>query len=358
MASTPMNVTGHPIASTRSHTLKSLQVCRAAAALLVLLFHATLVSNAYLKYNLLGGLFRFGYAGVDFFFVLSGFIIFWAHRADIGRPERVKPYLRKRFIRIYPVYWIVALALLPVYYGIPQGVHGFVVLAKSFLLFPQAANPIVTAAWSLTNEVFFYAIFAMAIYLPWRYTRPGLVAWLTVTLLFYCAKVLSAGAFEVPAHTGIVLSPYNLEFAMGCLAGYLVGRSEMRDGRGLLLAGAIAFLLFGIAETIMHREFGKTYSVLVYGLSSMLIVWGAAAWERRRTLAIPSALVLLGDASYSIYLTHYALLDISVKRLLAWEVPALLGLPMSAAFIIGFSIAVGLLFYSFIERPLLAALRK
>jgi exopolysaccharide production protein ExoZ len=350
--------TDSPVASPHRRTLQTIQASRAVAALLVLLFHATLISQVYLNYDLLGGLFAFGYAGVDFFFVLSGFIIFWAHRKDIGRPERVVPYLKKRFIRIYPVYWIIALALVPIYYGAPQGFQDYVVLTRSFLLLPQPANPIVTAAWSLTHEVFFYAVFAIALYLPWRYVRPALVALISVTLFFYCAIVLSGGALGLPAHAALLLSPYNLEFAMGCLAGYLLGRSRLPDGRGLVFIGAIVFLLFGVAETVIHRHFGKTYSVVVFGLPSMLIVWGAVAWEKRTAPAIPSALLLMGDASYSIYLTHYALLDISVKRLLAWQVPALMGQPVSATLVIAFSTGAGVLFYWFIERPLLTALRK
>jgi len=145
--------------------LKTLQLCRGLAAALVLLFHATSVSSAFLNYDLLHGIFLFGYSGVDFFFVLSGFIIFWIHRVDLGHPARLRPYLRKRFIRIYPLYWVVFLVLLPIYFGLPNNFHDCLVLLKSFLLLPQVSNPVLTVAWTLSSELFFYGLFGLAIYL-------------------------------------------------------------------------------------------------------------------------------------------------------------------------------------------------
>src|SRR5579864_9480491 len=105
---------------TAPRTLQSVRAFRGAAALLVLFFHASSVSTFFLHSDFWSWLFFFGYSGVDFFFVLSGFIIFLTHRADIGRSERLNAYLTKRFIRIYPVYWTVALVLVPVYFGTPR----------------------------------------------------------------------------------------------------------------------------------------------------------------------------------------------------------------------------------------------
>ena len=155
----------------QANKLQSVQICRAAAALLVLLFHATSVSKAYLNCDLLWGFFQFGYSGVDSFFVLSGFVIYWAHRGDAGQSERIRIYLKKRFLRIYPIYWIVALILLPIYFGAPHDVSDYIVLLKSFLLLPQPGNPVVTIHWSLSHEVFFYGMFALAIYFSWSRIR-------------------------------------------------------------------------------------------------------------------------------------------------------------------------------------------
>jgi len=340
-----------------THRLQSVQVFRGAAALLVLLFHATVVSKFYLDYNFAGGVFLFGYSGVDFFFVLSGFIIFLTHRREVGRSERIRPYLKKRFVRIYPLYWIVALMLAPVYFGVPHHAGDFIVLLKSFLLLPQIENPLVTVAWSLTHEVFFYGMFGLAIYFPWRYMRPLFIIWLLITALFYLGKVLTNGALQLPPHSGLVFSSYNLEFAMGCAAAYLLDRYRLTSGRRIAIIGLTIFLLCGLSESFMHRHFGWRHTVLGYGLSSMLLVWGAVLWERRNRIVVPSLLLLLGDASYSIYLTHYALLDLFAKGLLALDIPAVIGPTLTVGMIIALSLSIGVLFYLYVERPLLARLR-
>ena len=86
-----------------------LQAARFFAAFLVVLHHGSgLFSQPdYFSYLALGGIFRAGDMGVDFFFVLSGFIILHAHWNDIGHPERILPYLKKRALRIYPAYLVV-----------------------------------------------------------------------------------------------------------------------------------------------------------------------------------------------------------------------------------------------------------
>jgi exopolysaccharide production protein ExoZ len=88
---------------------KSLQGTRALAALLVVLFHLgnTIALGKYFGIEAFAIPFKFGSAGVEFFFVLSGFIIFAAHRNDISKPRRLTNYISKRVIRIYPTYWII-----------------------------------------------------------------------------------------------------------------------------------------------------------------------------------------------------------------------------------------------------------
>ena len=100
--------------------IHSLQVYRGFAAILVVLYHASHNLSGYFNSTALSDFFAFGHAGVSFFFVLSGFIIFEIHRGDIGRPQQVKSYLYKRITRIYPAYWLVTLALVPAWLLVPS----------------------------------------------------------------------------------------------------------------------------------------------------------------------------------------------------------------------------------------------
>ena len=79
--------------------LRSLQACRAVAALLVVLFHASVGIFNLPKYfgcKPFGPVFDFGFVGVDFFFVLSGFIMVYVHAADFGQPRALGAYFWKR----------------------------------------------------------------------------------------------------------------------------------------------------------------------------------------------------------------------------------------------------------------------
>src|SRR5438105_10339285 len=100
-------VSGVRLQPSSSATITSLQTGRAVAAWMVVLYHAS--GSIFTKYFVgerpVGRVFDFGYAGVDFFFVLSGFIMLHVHRDDLGRPKRLGRYLWKRCTRIYLPYW-------------------------------------------------------------------------------------------------------------------------------------------------------------------------------------------------------------------------------------------------------------
>src|ERR1700744_1668682 len=131
-----------------------------------------------------GLLFQFGRAGADIFFVLSGFLIALIHWRDTGRPERLTHYLARRITRIYPTYWMVLLAVVPVDlvtrtfydgYGDPWAI------LKNILLLPQN-DQIIDVSWSLCNELLFYIVFALLI-LSRRAGFLALAAWTVVMVL-------------------------------------------------------------------------------------------------------------------------------------------------------------------------------
>src|SRR4051794_11170095 len=88
--------------------LRVLQASRALAATSVAAFHLS-VDMGLERY---GGdaafreFTRHGFRGVDFFFVLSGFIILFAHAGDIGKPQAWAEYLYRRWVRVFPIYWL------------------------------------------------------------------------------------------------------------------------------------------------------------------------------------------------------------------------------------------------------------
>src|SRR4051812_32854206 len=144
-----------------------LQCGRAIAAISVAAFHA---SEAVIRRAPeVGWLrqFEFGKLGVDLFFVISGFIIFYIHANDIGRPQALGRYLYRRATRIYPIYWILFALVVPLYFIFPSAGDGTardpVSLIRSFFLLPNPRGPVIGVAWTLVYEISFYAMFSLLI---------------------------------------------------------------------------------------------------------------------------------------------------------------------------------------------------
>jgi exopolysaccharide production protein ExoZ len=340
-----------------------IQILRAVAAVSVICFHETVRAVQLLNHTLLANAFGFGVAGVDLFFVISGFIIFTVHRNDIGRPEMLRPYLIKRFIRIYPIYWIVTLVIMPVYlsgYGLGSKRSPEVFL-KSLVLFPQNPGtfPIVNVAWTLSYEVLFYLMFALLIGL--RHRLVVVLVW--TAWLIPCAVNLGlqlTHTWYPPANSLLfqfVFSDRNLEFLLGCGAAWVAPRLRPHFGRPAMWLGLAAFfaLGFSIALSPSFHPFGDS-TVALFALPSLLMVIGAACLDRTSARQAPRPLVELGDASYTLYLIHFSMVTAAFLLFRHLHVPATLLLPYAVVVLVACCTAARLV-YAYIERPLLKRLR-
>ncbi len=318
-----------------------LQAGRGIAALLVVLFHTTLLfaSKKYWGVKIGGGLFGFGYAGVEFFFVLSGFIILYAHERDIDNPRSVWRYLGKRFRRIYPIYWLITLALTAVVL-MTRDFHR-ALIPNSFLLIGAHTGAVLAVAWTLFHEVLFYLIFAVLIV----NFRVGLIAF----GLWFIACIASLFG-SVPHYS---FAPLNLLFGFGMVAA--LASSRLRLQNWLWWAGIVGFGLVGVAD--VRFGFGATSPIIfAYGLAAAVFVAGGASAERAGRIAAPVALCRLGDASYVLYLIHYPILSVLAKF---WHrVPSLASMAPAptALLFVGICVFAAVVIHRWIERPLMALL--
>src|ERR1019366_3703665 len=223
-----------------SGTLTLLQTGRGVAACLVLLFHATgaVESPLYWNYPVLGGAFHFGFSGVEFFFVLSGFIIYWAHERDMGRPEQLSKYAWRRFARIYPNYWVVLALVTPVllfWTGTNQKYNITLLnVFESFVLVGNPESTILTVAWTLFHEVLFYAAFALLV------INRRLGSWV-IGIWFGLSLVDTAGGNWL----GYFGSALHLLFGFGMLAAWLLRNRTIHGETAWLAVSVLAFLLVG-----------------------------------------------------------------------------------------------------------------
>jgi exopolysaccharide production protein ExoZ len=303
----------------------------------------------------LGEIFGRGSLGVDFFFVLSGFIILNAHFDDPPTAAALKLYAFKRIIRIYVPYLPISLALIAGYFllpGLSRNVRDWSWLS-SLLLLPSSQPPALAVAWTLVHEMLFYAIFVLY-FLNRRFFIAAIIAWAAALLLVPIAHVQDGRSGEPPLVA--LLNPINLEFCFGlaCALGYrLLGAryaaAFMLAGLGFLL---VFFVTFGDAAI---GNFGDK-SHLVFGLGVALVILGLTLREKGAGLAVPKILVRLGDASYAIYLIHVPVMSLAVR--LAVRLPLLDSWAGALVFLSLAATAAGYAYYALFERPALAAVRK
>jgi exopolysaccharide production protein ExoZ len=336
----------------KAQKLDGIQFGRAAAAMLVVCYHAgrMLALPQYLgHFTTLGEALAFGNAGVDFFFTLSGFIIFYVHQSDIGRPSRLGHYIWRRLTRIYPMYWvataiILVLAILKHDWASLNVGHIF----RSVFLIPSIDEPLLGVGWTLTHEIFFYAVFAVAIV-----SRPigSILALLWGLLIIagfhYDSKV---------AFLRFVQSPYHLQFAFGIFSAAAI--SQKSPGAWIVfVSGFLLFIGTSVAIDLHHLSDNQIISRFLFGGGSALILYGIAAMEMRGHIKIPRWAAFLGAASYSIYLFHTIAIGFFAK--VAFQILPI-GIQSNGVFIATVLVAtvVGCGAYQFVEVPLRTQTRK
>lgn len=320
----------------------SIQYLRAIAALMVVFYHLCTRSD---------GLFipidnvKFGKSGVDIFFVISGFIMYSA-----ARREAPIEFLRRRLIRIAPLYWIVTLlvATMVVARGNADAYGLSIVhLVKSLLFIPQYSPahegeiyPLLVPGWTLNYEMFFYIIFAIGLFIG----KPLTFCCVILTILPIIGEIFQPQDAIGKTYCNIVL----LEFVTGLLIAASLHRWPVKS---------LGFLVLpGLAGIILAESAGAWENMTVL-LSASAIVAGAVSLELAGRMPSIPALTLVGSASFSIYLTHFNMLN--PLRGLFRNLP-LSGWPQFLIFsIFGAlsSIALGIFFYIFVERPILRLIR-
>ena len=285
--------------------IDSLQALRAIAAILVMLFHMGEFLPDLLGIEFAGNWFRHGEAGVDIFFVLSGFIIYYS---VMRRPEMTRTdFFIARFIRLYPIYWIVIAALvfaevLSLSGGNPQRLDPSVIL-RSLLLMPSP-DYVLGIAWTLVIEVLFYLMFALFFFSSRKAYFIAMAVWsgLAVTTRIFPIEGVPYWLSGYVLYSGII------EFAFGTFAAWLCMSGKARGGGVALMLGIVGFTL-GLADLGPLVGLGREFT---YGVPALFMIYGAYAASPR----VPRWLVEIGDASYILYLVHGTVLSIVFRIVL------------------------------------------
>ena len=328
-------------------TLYSLQIGRALAALMVVIAHASM-ATIFLYPDMpehANALLKLGHYGVDYFFVLSGFII--AHATSKLTTHDVtdaKRYILARLIRIYPPYLPISMMMLAAFMFFPSMSMGdgrSISWLGSILLLPSEATPALIVARTLQHEIVFYVLYGLCYF----YLRRPFLIYLWVVPIF----VQMLMAWREPAD--ILMGSINLEFLFGLSAYHCYQRAWFYKKRYFLFAFGI-FLVSSACYWLLHGAM-MANSRLLAGAGFAFVVLGAVYLERHYRFSQFKFLVFLGAASYSIYLIHLAVISLWMRLALplpSWQV--------SCSAIIVLSTAVGVIYFLLLEKPLLRAMKR
>jgi exopolysaccharide production protein ExoZ len=320
----------------KSNRLDSIQFLRFAAAFSVLVYHIPRL--------------HFGSWGVDVFFIISGFVI--AYSAN----KSTDFFFTKRLVRVIPIYWLLTIAVFAIAWYSPSLLThtspNFYYLTKSLLFIPFDKNalelrPILVVGWTLNYEMIFYTIFAIS--LKVTKNKYIYVSSIAITLLHLTAHSLPK---ELPI-VRFLSDSIILEFVFGMIVFQLwkhwnEKNIQLSKSSSSLVAIAVAILI------LLSLMLNTQIRAIDLGLPSFLVV--ILALHLGPLIKIPRLFLLLGDSSYSLYLTHLFVIQLADKFLNAFDKVGF-AFWSSTVIVIVLCMFLSICSYKFIELPISYFLR-
>jgi exopolysaccharide production protein ExoZ len=291
--------------------------------------------------------------GVDIFLVISGFIMVHQFGDRFAEPGAAREFLRRRLVRIVPIYWLFTTLMVVAMASMPQFVDRSsldpIHVAASYLFLPWESpagevTPVLVLGWTLNLEMFFYAAFALA--LRTRSRRAGLTALGVVFALLALAHPLVPQGWPALRFWS---QPIILEFVAGLLIALLFRRGlRIPVWLGWSTGMAAIAVLFVLHQVGAPR-------VLAAGVPAAMLSFAFLLARSRPSEGLADRLLRLGgDASYALYLSHpFTLTAVFVVwRMLGLGQPWLYVIVGAAS-----ATVAAVLVHLLVERPLQARLR-
>jgi peptidoglycan/LPS O-acetylase OafA/YrhL len=318
---------------------RSIQLLRFIAALYITLFHIRDWWN--FQPGIFSGMFNNAYGAIDLFFVISGFVVVQsAHTFKTGWNTFLL-FLKKRFVRIYPVYWIFLIFFLITGMVSVAGRNWFQCLQAVFLL-PRHKG-IIRTTWTLQWELYFYFLIGLTVL--HRYAKYLVAALFILSGIAIGANLLGIVGYDQPLPLHGLYNELVLEFFLGTAIWKFFKKVSPPMAIVLAISGAVLFLL----PVHIHNS-----HFIAFGLPSAMLLTALTALEWQQKIAVPQWTLLLGNASYSLYLIHLPIIDTVLgnanktystnKWLLLLFITAI--------------VALSVLAYRFIEKPVLKYLNR
>jgi exopolysaccharide production protein ExoZ len=316
--------------------ISNLQILRGLAALGVVFYHTDFR---------LPGDWHTEFFGVSTFFVISGFIMCFITRDPDGGDATARSFMIRRLIRIVPLYWLCTLALVLWNRGF---LHDMPHVLKSLIFYPSETFPVLTfpvlgVGWTLNFEIYFYVVFALAILIS-RNLAPLIAAGIIYAVIKANDLGVDNWLIKFYSHSYIHF------FLFGIVLFYVWHFYRTYRSKPLIVACALAVVVIYGSEFIQPQQsfYSQTYVDFPVALVAAAIFAASAGaditWR---------PLVLLGDASYAIYLTHTFTLETFRRMMPIWKESL-----WSTLLVMVIATTVGILVHLFVERPMLRFIRN
>lgn len=338
--------------------IDNIQGLRGIAVLLVLFSHLFRIEEKYGGNSILPEFVLGGISGVDLFFVISGFIMVAVTTGKKRGSESALTFIYQRASRIYPLYWVYTTLVLMVFLINRSWVNGGmeVDLLSSYLLLPQDSAPLLNVGWTLVHEMYFYIVFFLVLFLPERFVGGYLLIWAIGILLLNLFFDFSSPFLK------LVLNPLTYEFiGGGLLALFFRGAWGWMSSKILILTSFFLILLMLLGNEVFTEHYGEQphgwWRLLVFGVPSLAIVF-LLVKAGENGFRLPRWLISVGDASYSIYLSHVLVLSVLGRGWYTFATSGvgdnLIVLPV----IVISSLIFGFISYHILEKPALRLSKK
>jgi exopolysaccharide production protein ExoZ len=309
----------------------NLQILRGLAALGVVLYHT--------NFQLVPGV-HTDLQGVAIFFVVSGFIMCFITREESDR------FLFKRFIRIVPMYWFFTLLMFVLHRQSPSAVNPPVAadLPRSLLFLPSEQSPVLGVGWTLNFEIYFYLVFGAALLINRR-----------LAPLITAAFIYTVFALDQHGYGGFLAHYYAHDYIHYFIAGialfyfWMFGSRLLQGWAVTIICSAGLLLIFASQFTV---QLWPSWLLTYYWWFPVLAVAFALFLESSGSAIKWPPIVLLGDASYSLYLSHTIVLSIAHTLLQAF-VPSVVDNVAVVILEIIVATLIGIALHLYLEKPML-----
>ena len=302
-----------------------------------------------------------GSAGVDLFFVISGFVMFITTYRNSGGWKASTIFIYARIARIYPLWWVM-LSMLTIVWKLYPSIINRENLnpnwLKDYLLIYKGESPLLEVGWTLIHEMYFYILFSFTLLFFFNFKKR-----IYFILLWSFALITLSINNKIPSHSifHLIFHPLTLEFVAGTLSGYALIYFKKKYGLLILIFGIFLFMisLWVSAFTSFNTLFGlKGYlddwpRVLLFTIPSALVVYGAAAVEKEHIGLLGRMFSKIGDWSYSLYLTHVMSLAVFGSLWKNIHVDTFIGHTVALIIIYSTCLFIAYLSFRFVERPIM-----